>query len=237
MLDRPASEDELYLARAGDVDPYRPICQGDIFDQVDIPGLSACPAAMVIAHPCVMRAGPRLRAKVTVIPVVTYERVPLERWPTHHLRVFPLPGLDPSHPEQGYAARFDEFGTVEAGALQLEHRIAMLSELGVLLLQQRFVHSLTRAEIPVIRLREASAAVFEELELQENWNLAFARPRVETGQPLGEVLAAEAEAFDQVMLTSPQGASLRDLLQMPEARAEVRRAVNRAIRDRRAGEG
>jgi hypothetical protein len=44
VLDSPASEDEIYLARAGEVDPYRPICQGDIFGNVEIPGLAGGPA-------------------------------------------------------------------------------------------------------------------------------------------------------------------------------------------------
>lgn len=232
MLDSPADADEVYLARAGEVDPYRPVCQGDIFSGVTIPGLDPCHGAMVIAHPCVMRAGPRLRPKVTVVPVVEYQRVPFEQWSTQHLRVFPLPALDPTRPEQGHAARFDEFGTVETQALRLENRAAMLSQQGILLLQQRFIHSHSRAEIPLSHLLEASAAVFEETELQESWNLAFVRPQVEDGNILEEVLAREAHAFDEVMLTESQGVSLRDHLQTPAARAEVRRAVNGAIRER-----
>lgn len=61
MLDSPASEDEIYLARAGDIDPYRPICQGDVFAAIQVPGIAASTSVMVISHPCAMRAGPRLR--------------------------------------------------------------------------------------------------------------------------------------------------------------------------------
>lgn len=237
MLDAPAEREEIYLARTEDVDPYRPICQGDIFLDVEIPGLDPAHGAMVIAHPCVMRAGPRLRPKVTVIPVVTYDRVPLANWPSQHLRVYPLPELDPARPDQDYAARFDEFGTVSADELQLDRRAAMLSQRGVLLLQQRFIHSHSRAEIPLNVLLEASAAVFEELELQENWNLTFVAPQVEVGGSLPELLVTEAEAFDQIMLTPSKGSTLRGRLQLPAARAEVRRAVNQAIRERSTQEG
>jgi hypothetical protein len=231
-LESPADAEEMYLDRGGDIDPYRPVCQGDIFLDVAIPGLDPCHGVMVMAHPCVMRAGPRLRPKVTVIPIVAYERVPFANWPTHHLRVFPLPVLDPAQPDRAHAARFDEFGTVATDALNLDRRVAMLSQRGVLLLQQRFIHSVSRAEIPLRILLEASAAVFEELELQENWNLTFVAPQVEAGAPAGDLIVAEAEAFDQVMLSGSEDSTLRDRLQVPAARAEVRRAVNQAIRER-----
>lgn len=237
MLDSPVDAEEIYLDRGGDIDPYRPVCQGDIFLDVEIPGLDRGHGVMVIAHPCVMRAGPRLRPKATVIPVVAYERVPFESWPTSHLRVFPLPALDPSQPDRAHAARFDEFGTVPTDALDLDRRVAMLSQRGVLLLQQRFIHSVSRAEIPLSILLEASAAVFEELELQENWNLTFVAPRAESRQQAGELLATESQAFDEVMLSGPDGANLRERLQVPAARAEVRRAVNQAIRERIVREG
>lgn len=232
MLDSPAEAQEIYLARGVDVDAYRPICQGDVFLGVEIPGLDSSHGAMVIAHPCTMRAGPRLRPKVTVIPVVEHPGVSLDRWATHHLRVFPLPTLDAEQPDRHYAARFDEFGTVPTDALQLNRRVAILSQRGMLLLQQRFFRSLSRAEIPLSMLLEASAAVLEELELQENWNLAFVAPEVEEGNLL-ERLEDEAHAFDDLLSAGEQDATLRDRLQVPEARAEVRRAVNEAIRLRR----
>ena len=234
MLDSPNDAQEIYLARGEEVDAYRPICQGDVFQGVEIPGLDASHAVMVIAHPCTMRAGPRLRSKVTVIPVAEHQSVPLDRWATHHLRVFPLPGLDPGQPENHYAARFDEFGTVPSEALRLDRRAAILSQRGLLLLQQRFFHSLSRAEIPLGMLLDASAAVLEELELQENWNLAFVAPSVEEGNNPLELLEEEAHTFDALLNTVEQDATLRERLQVPEARAEVRRAVNQAIRERRA---
>ncbi len=233
MLDSPTEPQEIYLARGEEVDAYRPICQGDVFLDVEIPGLDAAHGAMVIAHPCTMRAGPRLRPKVTVIPVAEHQGISLEKWATHHLRVFPLPALDSEQPDRHYAARFDEFGTVPTDTLQLDRRAAILSQRGMLLLQQRFFHSLSRAEIPLSMLLEASAAVLEELELQENWNLAFVAPEAQEGSDLLERLEAEAHAFDELMGVGERDATLRDRLQVPEARAEVRRAVNEAIRERR----
>ncbi len=232
MLDSPTEPQEIYLARGEEVDAYRPVCQGDVFLDVEIPGLEPSHGAMVIAHPCTMRAGPRLRPKVTVIPVAEHPGVALGRWATQHLRVFPLPALDSDQPDRHYAARFDEFGTVPTETLQLDKRTAILSQRGMLLLQQRFIHSLSRAEIPLSMLLKASAAVLEELELQENWNLAFVAPEAQDGSDLLERLEAEAHAFDDLLSAAEQDATLRDRLQVPEARAEVRRAVNEAIRER-----
>lgn len=55
QLERPESEDELYLARGDEVDHYRPVIQGDVFREVAIPGVSEHEFAMIITHPCTIR--------------------------------------------------------------------------------------------------------------------------------------------------------------------------------------
>jgi hypothetical protein len=50
-LDRPASADELYLARGDEVEPYRPVLTGDVFSGVSIPGVPHDDLGMVISHP------------------------------------------------------------------------------------------------------------------------------------------------------------------------------------------
>jgi hypothetical protein len=233
VLDSPASEDEIYLARAGEVDPYRPICQGDIFGNVEIPGLAGRTRAMVLSHPCAMRAGPRLRARVTVAPVSDHQNIPLAEWSTGHLRLMPLPVLDLEQPGQAHAAKLEEPMTIASSNLALEDRLATLSNRGIVLLEQRYIHNHSRASIPLELLYEVSAAVLEELELQESWNLALVRPGVEGGGDLTALLEQEAEAFDQVMLSAHEDTrSLRELLQTSSERASVRRIVSRAIAER-----
>ncbi len=232
MLDLPDSEDDLYLARAGEVDPYRPICQGDVFCGVEIPGVDGRSDAMVISHPCAMRNGPRLRPRITVVPVCEYQSVPLADWGTGQYRVMPLPLLDP-HEERSRAAKLEEPATISSELLVLDSRIAMLSDQGIVLLQQRYIHNHSRAVIPLERLHEVSAAVLQELELQESWNLELVKPAVERGEDLAALLEAEARAFDELMLSAPDGApSLRDRLKNPAARASVRRTVNVSIDER-----
>lgn len=233
MLDSPASEDEIYLARAGDIDPYRPVCQGDVFADVAIPGRDTPGLAMVISHPCAMRAGPRVRERVTIAPVSEHRAIALTDWASGHLRVMPLPAL--REDGQAYAANLEEPATVDSARLVLEQRIASLSDQGIVLLQQRYIHNHSRAAIPLEVLYKASAHVLEELELHESWNIALVRPAVQGGGELGAVLEEQAEAFDQLMLTkASDDRNLRGLLKSASERGHVRRIVNRAIAERRA---
>jgi len=67
--EKPSTEDELYEAR-GSVPLARPVAQGDVFRDIEIPGLEQRPAAvMIIQHPCSMRAGAELRKRLTVAAV------------------------------------------------------------------------------------------------------------------------------------------------------------------------
>lgn len=233
-LEEPSSCDELYLARMGEVQPFRPILQGDIFREVTIPGVAlAHELVMVISHPCSMRAGPALREAIKAVPVTEYEEVPLSRWPDSHYRVFPLPDLVGSIGH--HAARFDWIGMVASSELRHERRIACLSERGMLLLQQRFTFSDTRAVIGLDTLETATASVLEEVELLEEWNeqlVPLHASDVETA------LADEASAFDQFLQTEVEpGLTLRAMLREQHRRAAVRRSVREEIARRALAAG
>jgi hypothetical protein len=188
---------------------------------------------MVLSHPCAMRAGPRLRPRVIIAPVSEHQNIPLADWSTGHFRFMPLPALEPERPNQAYAAKLEEPTTIDSHSLPLDDRLASLSDRGIVLLQQRYIHNHSRASIPLGLLHEVSAAVLEELELQESWNLALVAPLVEDGGDFQTLLEQEAEVFDQLLLTTPKDArSLRVLLQTPSERAYVRRVVNGAIAER-----
>ena len=138
-LGYPDSVEQLYDARSEEVDVLRPVCQGDIYSGLQIPGFNDDGPLILIAHPCSMRTGasrPRLQA----CPVRTYQKVPLKKW-TGHGRVLPLPELrtDSDH----HAGFLIEMGVVEAEALKGATRIATLSREGILFLQQRIVYALT----------------------------------------------------------------------------------------------
>ena len=94
----------------------------------------------------------------------TSEEIPLRKWRDGHFKDA-LPELAGEH----QAARFEDMGLVESASLLSERRIACLTPYGIHLLQQRFIWYLTRFSVPTHRLAEATEAVFEEAELEEEW--------------------------------------------------------------------
>jgi hypothetical protein len=148
----------------------------------------------------------------------------------------PLPALGVDLEAQAHAAMFEEPATVSSELLDSSRRVALLTDRGVMLLQQRYIHNHCRLVAPLSALQEVSAPVLEEIELQESWNLALAAPQLQAGADPGTVLEQEADAFDSLLQSVPTGytSSLRDLLKDPTARATVRRAVENAIAGRRA---
>jgi hypothetical protein len=188
---------------------------------------------MVSSHPCAMRSGPRLRERITVVPVLPAPEVPFDRWPTANYRQMPLPNL--TAPGTHYAAMLEEPTTVSSALLDPRARLALLTERGIMLFQQRKVHNDTRVAIEPSTLHEACAAVLAEVEMHESWNLALVSPQVDEGADLAATLDTEAASFDVVMSGVQEDGvtTLRDLLRDPASRASVRRDIGQAIAARR----
>jgi hypothetical protein len=189
---------------------------------------------MVLSHPCAMRAGPRLRPRITVVPVMPFRCVPFDEWRSQHYRVMPLPNLGADTDAGAHVAKLEEPATISSDLLDPVRRVALLTDKGIMLLQQRYIHNHSRFVAPLPVLHEASAAVLEEVELQESWNLALAAPQLQAGADPSIVLEQQADEFDALMRSLPPGygSSLRDLLQDQSARATVRRLVAEAIAQR-----
>lgn len=236
FLAKPETEDALYLARGADVEPFRPVLQGDVFREIVIPGVGVeHDHAMVIAHPCSLRKGASLLPRIQMVPVASYQRVPFHKWPDSHLRVFPLPAFAAG--AHG-AALFEETGMVASAELTFDRRVAILSETGLLVLQQRYVHHLTRAVMQLERLERACGHVLAEAELQEEWCSDLVPQRVQGGEPAADALAAETEAFHAVVTAKEGGdPSVQEMLEEPVRRGDARRRVREEIarlRDERA---
>jgi hypothetical protein len=160
-----------------------------------------------------------------MLPIVAYQDVPLEEWVTgSHARVFLLP--ESQLLDSPCAARFDETGMVSSGELTPERRRLCLSEQGILLLLQRLVFSLCRADIPIERFERAIAHVLAEAELLEEWNERLVSAR---GGDVVAELAAEATAFDEFMKTANGGTELRAQLRESHRVSNVRRLVRQEI--------
>ena len=221
-LESPSSAEELYRYRGSDVPLTRPIFQGDIFAGVHIPGIEdGAGLAMVITHACSMRQGHSLRARLIVARVeLRTPPIPLP-W-SGNFRFMPLPDLTPGEPGS-WATNFEALGTIRSEILLMAERIACLDDRGVLLLQQRHAHHLTRYVVETEALYEQCASVLGEAELLEEW-LTASLEDLEDGCS-GRV-AEEAAEFDAFV------GPFRDDLNDPSRRASVRRTVNQEIRRR-----
>ena len=220
-LECPVTASDLYLAASSDeVEIARPFLTGDVFSGVLVPGLESSGLAIVLTHPCSMRVnGVELAKRLHMARVAPGPQIPFDKWKTGHFRVMPLPGLMGEH----HSARFDEMGLVDSATLQAAERVACLTPYGVNLLQQRFIWYLTRFLAPTHRLGEASEAVFQEAELEEEW-VANA-----TGKGADPIEAARA-FHDWIRSSDESGVTRQDQLKEPQRRAGVRREMYRLLR-------
>lgn len=222
-LEYPGTADELYLSRNPDVNPYRPLLQGDVLRDIQIAGLDDAGLAIVLTHPCSMRRGPALVPRQLVARVVDAAPFPLTAWATGHMRSMPLPALVPDEPERHFVAQFEEVGAVPSAALVEAERLACLDPRGICLLQQRFVFYLTRFVVPTSDLHGVIAPVLAETELLEEWTEEAAR----TGMGSDEAAAG----FHDFIRAPGEGdaISLQEALEDPPRRGAVRRAVRGEI--------
>jgi len=161
--------DDLYLARGEDVNPLRPLFTGDVVADLAIPGIQDGGMAAIAAHPCSMRGrDARLEPRVLAAAVAGSGKIGRTAWVTGNFGLMPLPDL--LEAGQLWVARLDDIGKALTADVMAGMRVACLSPFGVNLLQQRFIFRLTRHEVPTFLLQEASAHVFEEADLLEEWS-------------------------------------------------------------------
>lgn len=217
-LDELAPTADLYDYR-GMVPAWLPYQQGDIFRDVELPGVAAG-FVMLFLHPCSMRQGTRLRDRLTVVQVtVASPRRVLDepgQWAGRN-KVMPLPDLL-ADGASTHMADFMEIGTVEAARLPRSSRAAQLSLAGRLLMQQRIVFHLTRYAPRLDDLERATESVELEAQQQADW--------VQAGCGGDDLAAAtrvdELEAEFQGFLGDGSEGSTRAVLYGPTASQAVR---------------
>ena len=217
-LELPLQPEDLWLAN-GNVPAARPFLQGDVFRDTttNVNGL-----AVILTHPCSMRAGYKMRPQQTLARIEGIRPPATESlWRSEYLDYMPLPGLFHSSIGNGYpAADFRLIATVPSSDLRPDDRVASLSNAGILRLQQRLAHYMTRVVIDLPTLSEACEAVLIEADLQEEWVEAATRE---------EGLMVEAEKEFQALLDD-DNRRLRDKLQEAHARPDAIREIRMAIR-------
>lgn len=223
--------DSLYRARGEEVARHRPVFTGDVFDKVNAQSLGKTKntSVIVLQHPCALRSnGVDLVARLLVAEVRRYKPLSAQEWTTGHLSRMPLPLL---HPElttgkRDQTALFDELYLVGPDDLDPDKRVACLSQTGVNLLLQRWVHHNSRAVVNTARYQEVSSPAYEEADLIEEW----VEERLEAGF---EIRAATAEAVEWLR-EDHKGASTRQkMLDDPQQRSTVRKQMRAALRELR----
>jgi hypothetical protein len=239
-LDQPESDDDLYLGIGADVDPFRPLLQGDVYAGLSIAGYPSGDHdhVAVLQHPCSMRRGPELRARVAVVPVRAYQRVASNAWPSGHTRVVPLPTVSVG-PNPHSSAFLAEPGTVAAGAFAQATRVAQLSTRGLLLFQQRLIYCSTHCVVGLDTLEEFAAPALAEAELLADWCTALAEGHPDIPEPAA--IQLESAAFERYIRIDTNVQMRLDAVDTrSDARRQVRVEIERrvqAIRERGAQEG
>ncbi len=217
-LECPSTASELYLVAPPDEVPItRPVMTGDIFADVDIPGVDNTGLGVVLTHPCSMRSdGVNLVPKLLVARVIEYSSVPFQEWKSGHFKIMPFPELD----GKSHAAKFDDMGLVQSSVTKPSSRIASLDLFGVNLLQQRFIWYLTRFRASTSQLAEVTLPVFEEADLCEEW--------VTAAVVNGDSAESAALAFhDRLTTKNDLGETPQQMLSEPQRIAGVRREMKR----------
>lgn len=215
-LESPASTDDLYDARGEEVQPYRPIFTGDVFDVI---GEGPAGTWMVLQHPCALRSnGVDLVETVLVAPVAIRNdlRSKMEK---EKFYLFPLRDL--RGPGNNEAADFTSVTAMPSGLLTLDHRIAVLSQEGVNLLLQRWVHHTSRVVVHTDRFNTASLAEYEEADLAAEWVDA----RTDAGEDVESAQHSFHEWIRAPWTTEPNSDSRQVRLRVAAQQVAVRKAM------------
>ena len=218
-LDGPPDDEDLYEIPFGEPnDDLRPVCQGDVYAGICLPTYDGEHDHVLLAtHPCSMRAGPRLRPRIQAFAVGSHQHVAPSRWPGGFKKVMPLPALTDT---QHRAGRLVDTGPVTPEQLANAARVATLSHLGILLLQQRIIWTLAHTVVRLDTLAEHTGPALAELELLEHWNEEHCAHL--EGEDRVAALAQTAQDFEDYITDDLRGA-LASPQQIAAARIQIPR--------------
>lgn len=166
---------------------------------------------LVVTHACSMRRGAALYDSQMVAPVLDHA---VPSWDGSY-DWMPLPALPlPSMHEP--AACLRELRSIATGQLVSGKRVAIMSNQGIQLLQQRLAHHLTRVVIPTAELAEHCAPILAEAELHEDW--------------VGALGGGDEAEFHRLL--DAEDRKLRSWLAEPSRRNQAMSTVRREIRRR-----
>lgn len=216
----------LYRARGDEVSATRPIFTGDIFRMPGASGMGVEDEfVLVLQHPCALRTnGVDLVSRLLVAEVREHQLISAGDW-KRHFKFMPLPDMHATGTH--FAAHLHTPDIVDSEALLLDNRIVSMSQAGVNLLLQRWVHHNSRVIVPTIEYQKVTEEQFEEADLVEDWCDDL------VSEPADIVAETEA-AHSWLRSSSPEeGRSWQQLLQNPQSRGMVRAAMRKHVRELR----
>ncbi len=218
--------DLLYRTRGPEVVVYRPVFTGDVFFQVPIRDRSLNLA--ILQHPCAIRVdGVTLQPSLLVAEVAPLEVLKPSRWESRNYKHMPLPALQPGQQPADYAVFFVKCHVITPADLGAGERVACLSQQGVNLLMQRWVHHNSRAVISTQRYQDVTSPQYEEADMIEDW----CTDRDDDGISSEE---ATLEIDEWLSERVAPGETRRDELQDPQKRSTLRRELRDHLRGLRA---
>lgn len=216
----------LYRARADEVSSARPIFTGDVFSDVScVPSDDGrAKTVLVMQHPCALRTnGVNLVPRLLVAEVRPSPLIPIGEW-KGRFKLMPLPELAGPGTEH-FAAHMHEPYLVEPADLTLEKRVACMSQVGVNLLLQRWVHHNSRVIVPTFEYQNVTVEQFEEADLVEDWCDDLA------DEP-SQIPVETASAHEWLRgVSGPSGKTWQQLLQDSQSRGTVRVAMRKHIKE------
>ena len=204
----------LYRCRGDEVTSFRPVFTGDVFTDIGVDE-DVRATVIVLQHPCALRVdGVKLIERILVAQVEHSRLLSVAEWVGNYKK-FPLPELiDGAH----FAANLAGLILAPSMAFDPVQRVASLSQSGVNLLLQRWVHHNSRAIIPTWQYQEVTSPEFDEADLMEEW----CEDQVADGQSIQEVTVT---AHEWLRSDSGNGETWQSLLQDPQKRSTVRKAM------------
>lgn len=213
--------ESLYRARGDEVAPQRPIFTGDVFFDVAVEGEEQTRNVIVLQHPCVIRKGVELTPKLLVAEVASAAVLPPSQWVGKFYRRLPLAELVAGEPKH-FAAFFDRHHLIKRKDLELDHRVATMSQRGVNLLMQRWVHHNSRVIVPTQEYQKVTSAQYDEADIIEGWCI----DREDDGVSLDNATVE----IDTWLTGDKTPTSPRARLEDPQQRSAIRREVRSYLR-------
>jgi hypothetical protein len=172
-----------------------------------------------------MRSDGVLRESLLVGRVHQFKPLSREQWHTNE-KLMPLPQLYPEKTsnQAHQAVFFEELYLVHPDALQLDKRVACLSERGTCLLLQRWMFHSSRLAVPAWQIAQANEHVYAEADLMELW----CDEATDRGTPLAQAMS-DADAW---LSETVRGTTRRAMLREAGLRSQVQRAMKEELKIR-----